>query len=286
MKPTALITGARGLLGRALARRLGRGAADYSSRLGPDGVAALVRVLRRRRPRRVFHCAGTTRPGPWKRLQAAHLLSTACLLEAVAQAGRPYPRIVVVGSASEYGPVPPSRQPIRETQPARPRTEYGMSKALQTSLALAYAERGIPVLVARVFNLIDRGLPASFSITDFRRAIARARRRPRAAVRLGNLSTVRDFLTLPDAVEALDKLGRKGRPGEIYNVCSGRGVPLRRIWEAMADGRAIKVRQGKAALRSDIDRSVGDPGKIRRHTGWRAAADPVEEARRLAHLPL
>lgn len=281
MTRPALITGARGLLGRALARRLGRGAATYSRRLAPDGVTALARVLRRRRPRVVYHCAGTTRPGPWKHLQAAHLLSTSCLLEAVAQAGKPYPRVVVVGSASEYGPVPPARQPIRETQPARPRTEYGLSKALQTSLSLAYAGRGLPVIVARVFNLIDRGLPENFSVTDFRRAILQARRRPGAAVKLGNLAAVRDFITLPDAVGALVALGARGKAGEIYNVCSGRGTALRLIWDAMAAGQRIKVRGGKAALRSDIDRSVGDPGKIRRQTGWRAASDPIEEAKAL-----
>ena len=60
---------------------------------------------------------------------------TAALLEAVAEQPRP-PRVVLIGSAAEYGHVPASALPVREDWPCRPASDYAASKHRQTLLGL------------------------------------------------------------------------------------------------------------------------------------------------------
>lgn len=76
---------------------------------------------------------------------------------------------------------------------------------------------------------------------------------------------------LRDSVQAYVLLMRKGRRGEIYNICRGEGVALRRILEVLISStlREVKVEQDPARLRkTDIPVLVGDNRKIKAETGW------------------
>jgi GDP-4-dehydro-6-deoxy-D-mannose reductase len=282
MSRPVLVTGAHGFLGRALARHVGatwpRRPLVLTTRRrngGPrcdfsDGPAVLE-LIGRVQPGLIFHAVGTTEPVSWPHLFAAHVTATANLLEAVRIASRPFPRIVLFGSAAEYGNVPPARQPISEVQPCRPTSPYGVSKLVQTSLAQAYAGAGVPVMVARLFNVLAGGMPDHFAAARFARLIMQARRRPASPVAIGSLNAVRDFLPLEEVCRAAVAVATKGRPGEVYNVCSGRAVRMQELFDEMARraGGAPRItRVGPGSPRTDVPACVGSPRKIRRHAGW------------------
>jgi GDP-4-dehydro-6-deoxy-D-mannose reductase len=244
----------------------------------PSSVGTLIGRLR---PRVIFHLAGTTRPGPWTVLFRDHVQATAALLEAV-RSRSPETRVVTVGSAAEYGAGPTGARRLTEASPTRPETDYGRSKRLQTEVALAYASFGVPVVVARLFNVIGAGAPRGFAVPDFLAQLLRAPSRRRSLLRVGPLSSVRDFLSVDDVCDALIALGRAGRPGRVYNVCSGRGVTIGELFRAMAEASGKPVEWREAPLppgRSTPSRCVGDPGRILRDTGWRPRADALEAAR-------
>ncbi len=272
--PSARVTG----LGRR-SRRPGEVACDLNS------LSAIGRVLATVKPDAVVHCAGTTRPGPWARLVRAHVLPTLNLLEAVRRNGPPFPRVLVLGSAAEYGAAGLPRRSLAETTAPRPNTPYGISKRLQTAAALAYARLGIPVVIARLFNLLAAEVPAHFAVGGFLRRLERLRGRGPHRIAVGSLRAVRDYMGLPDVLRALALLMVRGRPGEIYNVCSGRATRMGTLFQALARGarKRVTIIPGRlSGGRSTADRCVGNPGKLTRDTGWKPPADVLDLAESLA----
>jgi GDP-4-dehydro-6-deoxy-D-mannose reductase len=101
---------------------------------------------------------------------------------------------------------------------------------------------------------------------------------------VGNLEVVRDFTDVRDVVRAYWMLLDRGAPGEVYNVCSGRGVRLGELLERLIalSGWKVDVQVDASRLRPvDAPILVGDPGRLRSATGWEPSI-PLE--RTLADL--
>lgn len=200
-----------------------------------------------------------------------NLHGTLYLLEALRRR-RLAPRLLVVGSADEYGATE-APQPLPETSPLRPTSPYAVSKVAQGYLALQYAlSFGIPVVRTRTFPHTGPGRGEMFAESSFAKQLAEieaGRRLP--VIDVGNLDAVRDFSDVRDVVRAYWLLLERGAPGEVYNVCSGQGVAIRALLERLvALGRSrVELRVDPGRLRpSDIPALVGDPGRLRAATGW------------------
>jgi GDP-4-dehydro-6-deoxy-D-mannose reductase len=239
------------------------------------------------RPDRVYHLAAQSSPHDSWRDPATtlrtNILGLAHLLEALRREA-PRARVLVVGSAEEYGQVPLERQPIAEDSELRPASPYAVSKVSQGFLALQYAlGHGMALVRTRTFNHTGPGRGDGFAESSFARQIAEieAGSRP-PEIRVGNLEAVRDFSDVRDVVEAYAQLLEAGLPGEVYNVCSGRGVRIREVLDrllALSEAR-IEVRVDPGRLRpADTPSLVGDPGRLRRATGWEPRV-PLEQTLR------
>ena len=81
------------------------------------------------------------------------------------------------------------------------------------------------MLRTRTFPHTGPGRGEAFAESSFARQIVEveAGRRP-PVLSVGNLDAVRDFTDVRDVVRAYWALLDRGAPGEVYNVCSGRGV--------------------------------------------------------------
>ena len=85
--------------------------------------------------------------------------------------------------------------------------------------------------------------------------------------------TVRDLSDVRDVVRAYRLILRNGRPGEAYNVGSGRGVSVRELFELVCQevdmevGLSIEPSRMRA---TDIPYLVADAGKVHRELGWEA----------------
>jgi GDP-4-dehydro-6-deoxy-D-mannose reductase len=281
-----LITGAAGFLGTATARAcrvVWPDAAITRSdiMLGAPGVD-LVRdlsdrhatsdLIRGAQPDVLLHMAGVTTGSDWRTLWSANVLPLANVLDAVIEAA-PDCRVLVPGSAAEYGEADPSDGPITEAHELFPHSPYGVSKAWQSILARSYAGRGVEVVVGRIFNLAGPGVPSHFvlgAVADQLRAIASGRLP--TVVRIGELSAVRDFLDVDDACAALLSLALHGRPGEVYNVCAGTphvvGDVVREFVELSGTGATIES-EAATSDRGNVSWSVGSNAKLLAETDWR-----------------
>ncbi len=253
----ALVTGGTGFVGPHLVRALTE--AGWRVEIFRGDVRR-PHALARFRGDAVFHLAGQAHPGRSQELAAetfeVNALGTARVLDALGGFGG---RVLVVSSGDVYAR---ARRPLRESSPVRPRSPYGWSKLMAE--AAARASR-LDVVVARAFNHTGPGQSDAYACPAFARQVA-----TRDVVRVGELRSVRDFTDVRDVVRAYVLLVPRGRRGETYNVCSGRGRAMREVLDALVrlSGRRVRVVVDPSRLRPP-DRAVGDPSKLRRETGWR-----------------
>ncbi len=242
--------------------------------LDKDRVASLVREIQ---PQWVFHLAALSSPvASWD--DPATTIATNAGLQANLLAAlvkqKPMPRVVVVGSADEYGrPVGVARR-LDEATPLRPLTPYGVSKVTQDLLALQYhLSHGLAAIRMRPFNHAGPRQAPDFAVASFAQQIARIELGKQPPIlKVGNLEARRDYTDVRDVVRAYLLAAEQGKPGEVYNVGSGTASRLREIVALL-----LKMTRAKITLEVDPTRQhaveaavyVCDARRFQRLTGWR-----------------
>lgn len=230
------------------------------------------RALEKSAPDRVVHLAGIASPpeanaSPLRTFDV-NTLGAMRLLNQLATSRNSYARVLVIGSAEQYGA---QDKTLTEEAPLRPISAYASSKAAQELVALQISRRsGLHVICTRSFNHSGIGHGDNYLLPAL---VRRGRELPPTggALHIGNGQPVRDYLHVEDVAEAYVQLLDKGVPGEVYNVCSGRGVTVRELAEKVLVrlGVAADVRTDPALVRPlDVPTLVGDNQKLREATGW------------------
>jgi len=125
--------------------------------------------------------------------------------------------------------------------------------------------------VVRAFNHIGPGQSPNFAVPALAKRIVDARKAGSPTLRVGTLTTRRDFTDVRDVVVAYRLLVRHGQPGGIYNVCSGRDVAIAEVAEELL---TIAHAQLELVTDPDLVRPVdvpvlrGDPALLQATTGW------------------
>lgn len=232
-----LITGASGALGRAviadLCRREGYSVITVGRRsYSPDVVShlpcdvrdsqQLATVLDQAQPDWVLHLAATFADDLIE-ARAVNVDPAQQILEWVRREER-MTRVVLVGSAAEYGVVRPEENPIREDRVLAPVSAYGVSKAWQTQLLGYFAQHGINVVCARIFNLYGPAMSDRLFAGRLGRQMSEVLAGQRSVIEMGPLDAIRDYLNTATAAVQLLAIAHYGCSGEIYHVASG--IPL------------------------------------------------------------
>lgn len=271
----ALITGSSGFIGSRLVSILEAEGVDVKEvkhkALGRcfDGIDSFIRDIK---PDVVFHLAGLFRSTNVYEMIEANCLYAAKLLDAL-KSQEIDCRIVLMGSAAEYGIVEESALPIREDQHPRPETPYGISKLSQTMIGLSFAADGMDVVIARPYNVLGVGMSEFLAISGFARQLREIKSgRIPPVLKTGNLDTRRDFISVNSCVRALIFLGSaRGAAGRIVNICSGKTWQIRYIVERMIEMIGLPVHiqvDDKRMRRSDPQVNFGDPSLLRSLTGY------------------
>lgn len=301
MTRRALVTGGGGFVGQWIARTmLAQGWEVYSAGVGAPASRILdaadwariqwitmdirsrqdvAAALDLSRPDAIVHLAGisylpSAADAPAE-AYTVNVVGVVTLLSEIArrlQRGELDPRVLVAGSAQQYGRHDTTELPLDERAEQRPLTVYAASKAAQEVAALqAYRADGVRVIATRSFNHSGVGHDEHFLLPALVRQALAIRRGARAAIRIGNGDTIRDYLHATDVVDAYLGLLDRGTPGEAYNVCSGEGIRVRALTERVLDraGVSAEISSEPSLQRSaDVPALVGNPDKLTRATGW------------------
>ena len=237
-------------------------------------------ALARLQPSQVYHCAGAAHVGrSWQTTDATFAVNvrgTYHLLDGLRRSGNATTRVLVVSSAMVYAS---ASRPLTEDDPLIPSSPYALSKLAQEMVSTTDSE-GPPASVARAFNHFGPRQDPFFVASGFARRIAdieAGRWAPEIAV--GNLDACRDLTDVRDTVRAYRAIVERGRPGRVYNVCSGQAIVIRDLLDMLiARTRVpVRVRVDPARYRpNDTPLVVGDPSRMRDELGW-APQIPIEQ---------
>ena len=203
---------------------------------------------------------------------AVNAEGTARLAAALADAAARWktePLLLLASSADVYAW---QQRPIHEGDCVQPSTAYSASK-LGAELAVRLAARcgGLRAIVARPFPHSGPEQDESFWIPARARLLREAKRHGWAAVPVGDLTAVRDYLHVDDVADAYAILLQRGMAGEVYNIASGRAVTLDEIHTRLEEligftpKREVDASQVRREARPYL---VGDATKLRAATGW------------------
>ena len=237
---------------------------------------SMRRIVAAVKPDRIFHLAAQSYvPSSWSApTETLHrtIIGQLNLLEAVREAGID-PLIHIAGSSEEYGYVLPEELPVKETNPLRPLSPYGVSKVAQEMLGYQYfMSYGVKTIVTRGFNHEGPRRGEVFVTSNLAKQIAEIEKGLKSPVLYtGDLSSKRDWSDVRDFVRAYWLALEKGVPGEVYNIGSGVAREVGEMLEMLLGmtNVNIEVKMDPARLRpSDVKVLVCDDTKFRQLTGW------------------
>ncbi len=241
-----------------------------------NDASSMRQVIAEVRPDRIFHLAAQSFvPASWRapaETLSINVIGEVNLLEAVRATGID-PLLHIAGSSEEYGMVRPEETPIRESNPLRPLSPYAVSKVGQEMLALQYFySYKIKTVVTRAFNHEGPRRGDVFVTSSFAKQVAEIElglRPPHILV--GDLSPQRDWSDVRDVVRAYWLALEKGKPGEVYNIGSGRCRTVRAMLDILLSFSSAKIAVETDSSRfrpSDVKLLVCDDSKFRQATGW------------------
>lgn len=274
------VTGIKGFVGRHLKPYFEKCGATV---IGVDiddfdlaDKAALKKSLDEHRPDAIVHLAAVSSVGQsWQKPAECFLNNTGIflnLVECIRELGLKT-RILSVGSSEEYGPCPADEMPLKEDRPLNPDSPYAVARVSQELLSKLYSQSlGVEVIMTRSFNHIGPGQRPQFVVASFVKQLVEASRQGgNALLKVGNIEVIRDFSDVRDVVRAYWDILTKGKPGEAYNVCSGKGTRLSDLIQIIATELKLNVttKVDPALVRPvDAPAVIGSHDKITNELGW------------------
>ena len=232
-------------------------------------------------PDNVFHLAAQSFvPTSWRAPQETintNVIGTLNLLEAIRKSPRSV-HIHIAGSSEEYGMVLEDETPIKETNPLRPLSPYGVSKVAQDLLGYQYYKSyGMPIYRTRSFNIIGPRSADRIVSANFAKQVVKMERKDvddevYQKLNIGNLDAIRDFVDVRDVCRAYLMCISKCDRGEVYNISSDIGHKISDIVEELYKNSTIQFgcKRDKTRDRpSDVPKLIGDSTKFRMKTGWK-----------------
>lgn len=284
----ALVTGASGFIGSALARRLRahgaevhgtyRGAPGASAscdrwwRCNLEDASALRSVIRQFKPELIFHLASHVSGARGVELVSStfqsNLASTVNLL--IAAAEEKCTRLVLTGSMEE--PSPDGTWPV-------PPSPYAAAKfAASTYARMFHRLYQTPVVLLRVFMVYGPNQRDHAKLIPY---VARSLLKGEAP-QLSSGEREVDWVYVDDVVGAyLAAASAQNVEGRTLDIGSGTTVSVRRIAERLAEmiNPALELRFGAVPTRALEAQPVADVAETYRWTGWKPMT-PLESGLR------
>ena len=275
-----LITGAMGFSGKGLYKILSQDSTytlfisdiypntavnyTYCDLIDLNSVRSLLEKVK---PDTIFHFAGSF-SNEYTKDYSTNVLATQNLLNVVKSLNKNC-RILLVGSAAEYGDVEESHNPIQEIHPLNPISVYGLTKVFQTYLMKYYINTySMDILMARPFNIYGKNISEKLFVGKIYQQIKLLKENKIEKIVIGNLESERDYITLEDTLNHYIRIMKYGDSGQIYNV--GNGFPVKTkvvldkiLEEENIDKGLVESRISENNQKPDINSIYADITKLK-----------------------
>ena len=215
---------------------------------------------------RIFHLAARADIVPSIQMPQAYFRANVDGTFSVLEAARQHRvrRLVYVASSSCYGI--PTVLPTPETAPADPRYPYALTKYLGEQLVLHWVQvYRLPAVSVRFFNVYGPRARTSGTYGAVFGVFLAQLLADQPLTIVGDGTQTRDFTYVSDAVDALLVAADRGRPGEAYNVGSGRPASVNELVRLLGAPATVHIPKRPG----EPDCTWADITKIRAELGWK-----------------
>lgn len=227
-------------------------------------------------PDYVFHLAASSSPAQSFKDPALtltnNLQSQINLLEALVKINS-RAKILIIGSAEEYGVVEDKNKSADEQTPLHPVSPYAVSKVAQDFLGYQYfIHYGLSIIRVRPFNHIGPRQSADFVVPAFASQIAQIETTGHGKIMVGNLNSFRDFTDVRDVVRAYLLVLLQGTPGDVYNIGSGKQTRIGDVLKTLISLSPAKIEvvvDKSRIAKTEVKSITCDYSKLNKATGWK-----------------
>jgi len=238
-----LITGANGFTSSHLVRYLQQNPElkiYCTTRNQPENANSIIcdltdynsvnNLIQEIKPDQIYHLAGSF-SNDYHTDYANNVLSSKYVLDSLIK-NKLSCRVLLIGSAAEYGFIKEEDNPVKEDHPLNPVSIYGLTKVYQTHLMKFYCQvYDLDIVMARPFNLLGENISRQLFIGRVYQQIEEYKSGKVDKIRLGDLQSKRDYIDVQEAVKYYELIMNHGKKGEAYNVGSGFSVKLSDLLE-------------------------------------------------------
>jgi len=234
----------------------------------------VLSFFRSYKPDLIFNFVALMFSNDLKELININVMAVENLLNSINEIKDYNPKVLLIGSAAEYGFVDDSDLPINESFRKRPISNYGLSKVFLDKLAEKYVSNSnIRIYRAKPFNIQGPNMSDKLVVGSISAQIEKIRKGLQSKeLHIGNLDAKRDFIDIRDAVSAFWKIINSDYIGEVFNIGSGIPYTIRKIVKTFIKYSGLKielVQKKELARKIDPPNIYADITKIQKLLKWR-----------------
>ena len=186
----------------------------------------VFQLIEKTRPDLICHLAGSF-SGNFQIDMAVNGMSSVWIYEALL-AFKIKCRVLIIGSAAEYGLIEESENPVTEMHSLNPISIYGFTKKNQTEFMRYYNKiHGVDIVNARIFNLAIPALSEKLFYGKLEKYINEYKSGNTKKQVFGPMDSIRDYIEESQVKNQILAIINNGIPGETYNVGSGKPIIIR-----------------------------------------------------------
>lgn len=188
-------------------------------------------------------------------------------------------KVVFASSCAVYGHAAP---PLSEEVPVSPLSLYAGTKVEGETLCRSYSEKDLPCVALRFFNVYGPGQKRDSDYAAVIPAFIHAANEGKPLTIYGDGTASRDFVSVADVVQAVQRALDFPEPFGVFNVGSGTATTVKELAERIVLLTRSSSKIVHAPGRSgEVRFSWADPTRAKKELGFEAAVGLEEGLKRI-----
>ncbi len=212
---------------------------------------------------------------------------TSNILNAALSSELSYKKIIILGSAAEYGVVDADDSPVREDAVLNATSSYGLSKVKETTTALEFRKKyKLPIIIARIFNPFGQGMHQRLLVPQIISQIEEIKKGTRKSIEISRLDTKRDYINIKDVADAIKTIVEHDAKEVVYNIGSGKSTSNKELIEYMLQNSELTSKPPIIETMSEPEALVASQADITRlktEFGWVPKYSVEQTVKELMH---
>jgi UDP-glucose 4-epimerase len=235
-KEIVLVTGSKGFIGSHIVKKISKNYLVYGKNGNHPNLLDRKRILNMKKVDIVIHVAAkvpNTKNTKLDDFQENNVFGTLNILDYCIQ--KKIKKFVYI-SSYVYGK--PKHNPVKESHPVNPHTDYTKSKLVSEELCKLYSKLyDLNMIILRPFSVYGKSQKSGYLIPNLINSIKNNKK-----IIITNKQSKRDFLFIDDFVNAIEFFLKQDFKFEIFNIGSGLSYSFEEIIQKLEKLSSSKMK--------------------------------------------